>query len=309
MSPTDSTPQDQLRAPIVAQSRWQIAFALLALLLPLVPYLVFERQARRLDKLADHGKPAVATVTRVARNGASTNLIYAYAVDGASFSWTVPSDQVPHAPGETFDATYLPEDPSLSRPDAAQAASDAEETRTTARKAMLLVFAFFLVNVGVSEVKLRRMRKEARAAGANAASVDAGAGLSPIRIGQLVALFILSILVATNFNEDTMRVQAKAFGPGPLGLSIAVWTSAVQTLLFIPYFWIIPHLIQILVRARRDRAPLTRGGLVWYIAHVHQRHADLARSRTIVLSGRERKRQFALLEYIRQELGLVIAQG
>ena len=283
MNPAEPSPHltaEIAQKQLTSLVRWRLVFAILAVVLPFVPYTLLERQARRLDALVDHGKEVEATVTRVALEKRETYLTYSYVVDGASFSWTVPSSQVPHAPGESFRATYLPEDPSLSRPDTdgTLATRDADAGRSLAWKIMLGVFAFFIVNALIADRKVRDLRKRAPAG-------VVFPSLSPIALGRFVALGILALVLMTNLNEQTASVQAKAFGAAPLGVSIVVWTSLLEIALFTPYFWVFPHFMQIVFRARRDRAPLTRGGLVWYVANVNKWHPDLARSRAITLAG------------------------
>jgi hypothetical protein len=62
---------------------WRIIFGLLMAGLPLIAHALFERQAKRLDALGDHGKDAAATVTaksvgasnRISRNAHKTRVL------------------------------------------------------------------------------------------------------------------------------------------------------------------------------------------------------------------------------------------
>ncbi len=137
--------------------------AAIALLVPLALHLLFERQARRLDALADHGATTTASVTRVSGDFAD----YAYDVDGLSHTWGVGASDVP-ALGERFVVRYLPEEPSFSRPgaDPSVAASEAASNRSFAWKLLLGIFWFFgtFALQGAFELAvLRRMGAEAYA--------------------------------------------------------------------------------------------------------------------------------------------------
>ncbi len=138
-------------------SRWRAGLALAALVVPLALFALFERQARRLDALAEQGAPVTANVTRVTEGG---TVHYAYWVDGVGYSWNVARDDAPYEPGATFAATYLPDDPSFSRPiaDRALAAAEASGNRSFAWKVVLGVGLFLGFFALLTHRDLRRLR-------------------------------------------------------------------------------------------------------------------------------------------------------
>ncbi len=123
-------------------ARWRNRLAIAAIVIPCGLLLLFERQARRLEALTDHGVSIRAQVTRVSRNGTTH---YAYRYDGRPFTWSVKRKQAPYKVGERFDAVVLPEDPSLSRPVSVSAlvAPEITRNRTISRFAVAIAFAFF----------------------------------------------------------------------------------------------------------------------------------------------------------------------
>src|SRR6185437_8123311 len=101
---------------IRSHARWRFIFLGIALVAPLLLKALFDRQTHRLYALADHGREATAIVSSVERTDLGTYTHYGYSVDGASYTWNVSNADAPYQPGESFPVTYLPEDPSLSRP-------------------------------------------------------------------------------------------------------------------------------------------------------------------------------------------------
>jgi hypothetical protein len=138
--------------------RWRLIFLIVAVVIPAGCYGLFERQARRLDALGDHGEPTTATVTAVNRGG---TVDYAYVVNGTRYTWNVAQADAPNAVGETFPITYVPEDPALSRPgaDRSRGTREAAANRSFAWKVEAGVFAFLAFNVILCDVRLRRLRK------------------------------------------------------------------------------------------------------------------------------------------------------
>ena len=143
---------------------WRTLLLGAALFAPVTLYALIERQSRRLDALAQHGKAVEAAVTGVSRDNAIT--YYAYRVEGIEHDWNVDRADAPYAPGETFTASYLPEDPRLSRPwlDPARTAADAARGRSGAWKGALGLAAFFGVFAAAVHVDLRRARSGVPAA-------------------------------------------------------------------------------------------------------------------------------------------------
>lgn len=134
MSDSASVERDR----IASAKRWRLGSALAAVVIPLVLYALFDRQARRLDALADHGAQTMATSATVR----DRYLEYRYEVQGTTHTSSVARDQVP-AP-EALAIRYLPEEPSFSRPDSDGSRTRAEvaKNRANVPKILLGVFAF-----------------------------------------------------------------------------------------------------------------------------------------------------------------------
>ena len=144
--------------------RWRLIFILLLIAVPGGLYALFERQARRLDALAEHGAIATATVRTVSSQGSTTYVSYEYAVGGETHSWSVSQDDAPYAVGQAFPVLYLSENPSFSRPtvDRARATAEAVANRSFSGKVVAGAFAFFAVAAFACDSSLRRLRKRGR---------------------------------------------------------------------------------------------------------------------------------------------------
>lgn len=130
----------------------------IAILVPLGLYALFERQARRLEALGDHGEPVVATVTGISGDG---SVHYAYAVDGTPYTWSVAPEDAPYDVGHVFTAHYLPEDPAFSRPgpDRSVATREAADNRAGTWPGLLAFFWFFAAFAISSAIELRALRQ------------------------------------------------------------------------------------------------------------------------------------------------------
>ena len=170
-------------------TRWRAGLAVATVLVPLAFYAPFERHAKRLDALADHGVAGEATVT----GADGPNTAYAYQVGGATYTWSVQRAEAPFAAGARLPITYLPEDPSLNLPitDRALAAVKAAENRSFRTKFLVGIGALLaLLTVGVDR-DLRRLRLGVAAAPVTVAQyrrrlVVAGLAMVP-PIGAILA--------------------------------------------------------------------------------------------------------------------------
>lgn len=144
--------------------RWRLICLLLLIAVPTGLYVLFERQARRLDALAQQGETTTATVRSVSRQGGATYVSYEYTIDSQRHSWIVSQDDAPYAVGQTFPIMYLPEHPALSRPtlDRAQPTAEARANRSFSGKVVAGMFALFAVATISCHVNLRRLRKRGR---------------------------------------------------------------------------------------------------------------------------------------------------
>jgi len=254
------------------RGRWVITA--LAVLAPLALHALLERQARRLDVLAEHGRAGLATVTAVDRDASGT-VDYEYTVGNARYDWSVRAVDAPGRPGETFPIRYLPEDPSFSRPgsDGGQAAREAASNRAFARKAELGVFLFFLLNLGLLELKARKLRQNRRFA------------VSARAAGRVFALLLMGCAVAAESAPEVRGVLVKAFGETPFGIPVVPLVCGLNVLVLAPYLWVCDHLMRIVFQAVADRASISRGGIILAVLFSHRVHPELARSRNIVLAG------------------------
>ena len=271
-----------LPALIRSHARWRLAFLGLALGVPLLLGTVFERQIRRLEALADHGREATATVTSVVREGSGDLTHYGYSVGGASYTWNVSWADAPYGVGDRFPVTYLPEDPSLSRPGQPPSSAGAEAAGNAgfAHKALIGVFAFFAFNAALCHLKLKKLRACA-AAGLPAAGVV----IPPAWLGRGVAVLLLGAMLSVNFDPKVQAVQAKAFGATPLGMPITAFACLATVVLFTPYIWVFDHAMRIVMQAREDGASISRVGLIVYLFGLGKQHPELSRSRNVVLGG------------------------
>lgn len=268
---------------IRSHARWRLGFLGLALGVPLLLGTLFQRQIHRLEALADHGREATATVTSVARDGSTELTRYAYSVGGVSYTWNVSWADAPYQPGDSFPVTYLPEDPSLSRPGAppsSHAKAEAEGNAAFVHKALIGVFAFFAFNAVLCHLKLRKLR-------ANAAAGLPAAGLvvPPAWLGRGVAVLLLGALLSVSFDPKVQAVQAKAFGATPLGMPITAFACLATVVLFAPYVWVFEHAMRIALQALEDGASVSKVGLLVYLFSLGERHPELVRSRNVVLGG------------------------
>jgi hypothetical protein len=254
------------------RARWM--FVALGVAAPLGLHALFERQARRLDALALHGRTASATATTLDEGGGG-NLAYEYTVDGTRYAWSVKASAAPCQPGQTFTIRYLPEDPSLSRPgdDGANVAREAASNRSFAHKAELGVLGFFLFNLALTEAKIRKLRKRERLV------------FSPRAVGRVVALLFMGCALVADLSPEVRAIWLKAFGTTLLGLPVVPVVVVGNLLLLLPYFWVCEHLMRLVFQAAADRASLSKGGLISYILFGSQAHPGLARSRRIALGG------------------------
>jgi len=126
--------------------------------MPLLLFLLLERQASRLDALAARGEPAEARVTAVSRDQAFT--AYAYRVGGTEYSWDAARTDAPFAVGQSFRIVILPDEPSFSRPftDRRLAAKEAAGNRSFSLKACAGVALFLLLCAGLTHRDLTRLR-------------------------------------------------------------------------------------------------------------------------------------------------------
>ena len=144
--------------------RWRLIFFLLLLAIPGGSFWLFERQAQRLEALAEHGATITATVRGVSRQGSATHVSYEYTVAGETYSWSTLQSDAEYVVGQAFPVLYLPENPSFSRPtvDRARATAEAVGNRTSSWKVVAGMFAFFAFATFACDSSLRGLRKRGR---------------------------------------------------------------------------------------------------------------------------------------------------
>lgn len=216
----NSEPTGRIRSAL----RWRAGFAIAAVVIPLALYLVFERQARRLDALALYGKPVEARVTAVSRDGDTT--YYSYRVNGIEYSWSVMRNEAPYATGQAFTAFYSPSDPSLSRPidRPGLAADEAARNRKFAWKVVLGAALALALCTFMAHRDVCRIRSGAPSELSDPASYR--------RRIAITAVFIVLLLAAIGyFHVHDSLEQGESLWPVviALGLSIAILAA-----MFIP---------------------------------------------------------------------------
>lgn len=196
--------------------RGLVVLALLAVLAPGGLLALFQRQAGRLDALADHGRGAEATVT-AKKEGVT---YYAYEVDGASYSSSVREREVAPAIGEAIAITYLPELPSFSRPvtDRSLVASEAASNRAVAGRVVVGVFWFFAANAVIVYVRLRRLR----ATGKTEAEDPHAYRTRLILTGVLLLAPMMSLVVGWHASDAARRDESIGPVVGGAVLSLVI---------------------------------------------------------------------------------------
>ncbi|MFZ5788699.1 MAG: hypothetical protein ACOY3Y_19855 [Acidobacteriota bacterium] len=215
-----STPeQARVERNVRSLTRSRLLFALLLLVIPAVLCWLFDRQARRLDALGDHGAAATATVTGVRGQGAREYVVYSYSVGGSAFTWSWRYDDAPHGVGETIQILYLPELPSFSRPgpDRASATEEAASNRRLARKVVAGVAVFFAFLTVLCDLSLRKLRRSGRLG-----STDARSQRTRLIITGAVLLPL--VLLVFGWHARDALLQGQSLWPVVLGaaLSLAV---------------------------------------------------------------------------------------
>lgn len=277
MTPAWIEPDDARRRAILGSNRrWRAIFAALALVLPTLLYGLFARQEARLSALADHGETTLATVTAHASQGGARYVYYVYEVDGAQHEWNVSERDAPYDVGASFGITYLPEDPSLSRPLVPYSRADLTAERSPAIDLgmPLGLFVFLALSSLACHLGVRR--------------VERGESLAPRRVspdvvGTALGALIIGAVLAAQLDPDVRAVQVTLLGARPGGVPAVLVATAIQLLLFAPVLWMFPHLMRITMSANaRGEDAVTRAGIV---SAVIRAPAEQRRSRVIVLGG------------------------
>ena len=141
---------------------------------------------------------------------------YAYRVNGNEYTWNVARTDAPFFVGQVFPATYLPEDPSFSRPfaDRRVAAREAARNRSFSWKACFGVACFLLVFAGLTHRGLRRLR-----GGASSEISEPHAYKRRLRFTAL-ALLPSVLLIGECHVQDALE-NGEAVVPALIGLAFA----------------------------------------------------------------------------------------
>ncbi|MDC0744872.1 hypothetical protein [Polyangium mundeleinium] len=247
----------------------------MALVIPLVLGLLFRRQELRLRALADHGRAGTATVTAVTHQGSASVAHYQYEVGGVTYTWNVDRKKLPGALGETFDITYLPEDPSLSRLGAYSQIEFDEELNLPFRRGFPLgLFVLFGSIAAFCHRNVRRLQQ--------GTPLATKPRISPEGAGRILAGLFLGCVLATNLDPNVRAVQVAAFGPAPLGLPVGLVVALAEVVLFAPFFWVFPHLMRLVMDRYAQGGSLSKLGIVLAVA---QAGPEGRRSRLIVVAG------------------------
>lgn len=262
------------RQIITTDTRARAIFAALAVIVPLTLGFLFKRQENRLRALADHGRTTAATVTAVTTQD-GTNTHYRYAIDGLDYTWNVNQKEAPFAPGERFDITYLPEDPSLSRPGAyTQERLQKELNPKLTTGVPIGIFVFCAGTAVLCHRNVRRLQQ--------GSPLRTKSPISPEGMGRIIAGLLLATLLGVNLDPEVTKVQAAAFGARPLGLPLGLVVCLATAALFAPYFWVFPHLMRIVMNSVARGGSLSKGGIMLAVVRAEP---ALRRSQRIVVSG------------------------
>lgn len=198
-------------------TRSRLVFGLLAVFVPSGFYALFERQARLLDALVDHGRVGTATVVRVSHQGSQDYVDYSYQVDGNSYTWDVKQEDAPYAIGQSFPVVYVPEHPALNRPgtDRSRAGAEAASNRSFSRKAVAGLFVFLFAAAILCHVQLQSIRKRGRAV------LDDPRAYRRRLIGSGVLLLPLLALIFGWHAQDALS-KGKSLWPATLGVVVAL---------------------------------------------------------------------------------------
>lgn len=201
--------------------RWRAGFAIAAVLLPLALFLLFERQARRLDALAMHGESVEAQVTAVSRD--NNTVFYSYQVNGTEYTWNVARGDAPFPIGHVFPVVYLPADPSLSRPIAERslAALESRRNRSFSWKVVLGVGLTLVLCAALVHLDLRRIRK-----GASSEFSDPRAYKRRLVFTSIILLSLVILIGGFHFHEAIKRRES--IWPVAIGLLIPIGIIAVM---------------------------------------------------------------------------------
>lgn len=269
-------PDPTRKRHIASAARARLAFTLLALVVPLALHLLFARQEHRLRALADHGRPTTAVLTHETRGNGGHNAHYRYEISGVAYTWNVAYPQAPYPKGASFPITYLPEDPSLSRPvpTYTQAHLDAELNMPIRRGFPLGFLVFFGGAAALCHRSVVRLRR--------GEPPRTKPLLSPDAVGRVVAVLLLACVLGVNLDPKVRATQTAAFGAAPLGLPVTLVVTVVELILFAPWLWVFPHLMRIVMDSQRRGGSLSKAGI---ILAVWRAGPEWKRSKLIVVAG------------------------
>lgn len=156
---------DRLQRQLLDLTRWRLIFVSL-LIVSLGLGLLFERQARRLEALAEHGVSTWVTAMRWVSQGSSAYVEYRYAVEGVEYTGSVRPREWPLEADTEVTVLYLLEAPSLSRPggDAPRIAAEAAGSRAFAWKVVAGLVVLLMACSMACHVELGRLRRVGLAA-------------------------------------------------------------------------------------------------------------------------------------------------
>ncbi len=186
-------------------AHWRNGFLVAAALAPLGLFFLFERQAKRVDAIADHGQSTDAFVTGVSEANGTT--FYAYSVDGIEHRWNVARREAPFELGRVFTVTYLPETPSFSLPisDRSLAHEKAAANRSIAMKVEVGVAAALAIFGGLLHIDVRRLRS-----GAPLGPPDAKTQRRRLVIMGLVFLPLFVLITGFHLRDATEKGESVA---------------------------------------------------------------------------------------------------
>ena len=101
----------------------------------------------------------------------------------------------------------------------------------------------------------------------------------------LTSVMIYAAVMGVNFDPKVRAKFAEAFGDHPLGLPVMLVVPLVETVLYLPFLWVVWHFQLLAAQWLADCRSTGRVSLMWYCLTVGSRHPHLRRSRIAVGIG------------------------
>ena len=255
-------------------SRTRFGFGVAAVLLPLVLHLLFDRQNRALSRLVVEGRSAEATFDSISGINGEDFAQYDYLVGAERHTSSVERRKVSGSVGETFPIVFLPDRPAFCALAPFTVAEVSERVDLAFQRNVLVGLFVFLAGIGVwSHVSLGRLRR--------GQPLRHDSRLSPQALGRILAVVFLAIGLSVNRYDDVRHIASVLWGERALGLPVMWVVSLVEVLLFLPYLWVLPQLMVLVMKAQ-ERGGVSKGAVIMAVVRAEPAHR---RAQLIVIGG------------------------